>query len=68
MMGPGTKTDYDWFIDTDLSSYAGEWIAILNKKIIAHQKDLKMLISIVEETYPGKKASFTKVSKSLSIL
>jgi len=31
-----TTNDYDWFVKTDLSEYAGEWVATLDQKVIAH--------------------------------
>ncbi len=34
------ETDFDWFIDADLSKYSGKWIAIMNKKVIVSSKKL----------------------------
>ena len=64
-----TRTaNYDWFINTNLQEYAGEWVAILNKKVVAHEQDLKLLLERVKKTYPGKKPSLVKISDKLAIL
>ena len=40
-----------------LNSYAGEWVAFIGEKIIAHDKNLKNLIKEIEVKGFKKKAS-----------
>lgn len=44
--------NYDYYVNADLTVYAGEWVAIINKKVVAHEKSVKKLISKVKESYP----------------
>ena len=40
--------DDKWLAEQSLSEYAGEWIAVLNRKIIARGPSLEMVIKDVE--------------------
>ena len=35
------KEDYDFYLEMDLAPYAGEWIAICDRKVVAHAKSFK---------------------------
>jgi hypothetical protein len=37
--------DYDWYIKTDLSKYAGEWIAIVNQRVAAHSTGISDVVA-----------------------
>jgi len=54
--------DYDWYVDNDFSRYEGNWIAIKNKKVIAHDKKAEELFKKLGKK--GKQNAFiTKISK-----
>ena len=60
--------NYEWYLKNDLSQYAGEWVAILDKKVIAHDKNLNKIISNIRNKYINKKPLITKVKNKISIV
>jgi len=60
--------DYEWFISHDLSKYTDEWVAILDKCVVEHAKELSVLIKKVKEKFPRKKPLIVKIRKKFSIL
>lgn len=50
--------NYNWYIKEDLSKYSGQWIAILDKKVIANDEELDKVMGVVKK----KKALITKVN------
>ena len=61
-------TDYEWFLKEDLTVYAGKWVAILNKKVIASGKDAALILKETEEKYPKKRPFLAKVKGHLAIV
>lgn len=58
-------SNYEWFIKEDLSRYAGDWVVIIDKKIVSSGKDVGKL---VKELYPSKRPFVTKINDHLSVL
>jgi hypothetical protein len=56
--------DYAVFMQTDLSPYIGEWVAICDGKIVAHDVSLKKTHEIAASKCPKKAPLFTKVPSS----
>ncbi len=60
-----TKTmqeiNYSFFMESDLSQYIGEWIAICENKIIAHSKNLKEVVSKAKEISGEKRFLLARV-------
>ncbi len=63
-----TYSDYEWYLEQDLSEYAGKWVAIIDKHVVRSGKDVSMIIEETKKTYPNKKPLITKVKNRLSIL
>lgn len=61
-------TDYQWFIQQDLSSYAGKWVAIINRKVVASGKDPAVVVKEVKQNYPSKTPLLTKIRNKLAVL
>ncbi len=61
-------TNYEWFLKKDLSKYAGSWIAIIDKKVVANGKNINKVITSTKEKYPNKRPFITKIRNKLSIL
>lgn len=53
--------NYQFFMKANLNPYIGEWIAICNKKIVAHGKSVKEVYKKAKEEYPKNKLLVTKV-------
>ena len=60
--------NYEWFLQQDLSNYSGRWIAIVDKKVVASNKDVSKLLLEVKKGHPGKKPLVAKIRDKLSIL
>ncbi len=63
-----TYADYQWFIQQDFSAYAGKWIAIINRRIVASGKDPAIVVKEVKQKYPSKTPLLTKVRNKLAVL
>ncbi|MFI5417336.1 MAG: DUF5678 domain-containing protein [Candidatus Lutacidiplasmatales archaeon] len=35
------RTEADWLFSQNLATFSGQWVAVLNKKILAHGHELK---------------------------
>ena len=60
--------NYQFFMKTDISCYIGEWIAICNKKIVAHGKDVKTVFKEAKEKYPKQRALITRVPEKETMI
>jgi hypothetical protein len=58
---PALKSTYNYFLETNLEKYKGEWIAIFDNKIVSHGKDLKKLVEEAKEICADKKFLLAKV-------
>jgi hypothetical protein len=61
MMKNTSEMNYEYFMQTDVSKYIGEWIAILENKVIAHNHNLKEVVSKANLIAGGKKYLLAKV-------
>ena len=63
-----TYSDYEWYLEQDLSEYTGKWVAIIDKHVVGSGKDVSQILEETKKTYPNKKPLITKVKNRLSIL
>jgi len=61
-------SNYEWFLKTDFGDYAGKWLAIIDKKIVASGDNVTQVIMETKKQFPSKKPFITKVKDKLSIL
>jgi Family of unknown function (DUF5678) len=62
------ESDYDWYVNADLSEFAGRWVAIVNKQVIASNPDPRKLVEEIQGKHPGTKPLLAKVSEEVMIL
>jgi len=55
------NSDYEWLLMQNLSEYSGEWIAVLERKIVARDKSLKKTIEKVKSLRLKTTPLFLKV-------
>lgn len=55
------EKSYQYYLEADISSYEGEWIALSEDKIIAHGKSLKEVVSKANNIAKGKKYLLARV-------
>lgn len=60
--------NYEWFLKKDLSKFSGKWVAVVDKKVVASDKNVKKMIQEVKLKFPNKKPFVTKIRDKLSIL
>jgi hypothetical protein len=54
-------TEYDYFMETNMSPYIGEWVAICDERIVSHGQDVKKVFREAREKCPRKRPLITKV-------
>ena len=63
------KTDnYEVFLETDVSNYIGEWIAICDGKLISHGKNIKEVFAEAKLKCPGKKPLFARIPEKETMI
>jgi hypothetical protein len=55
--------DYEYFMSRRIEEYAGDWVIIINKKVVAHgpRKKMKHMLQHAKNTYPGEALLVAKV-------
>jgi 2-polyprenyl-3-methyl-5-hydroxy-6-metoxy-1,4-benzoquinol methylase len=53
--------NYDFFLETDLDKYKGEWVIICNNEIISHGNNLKEIVEEAKKKCGSKKFLITRV-------
>ena len=61
-------TEYDFYVKSDFSQYAGQWIAILNNKVIAHSTNFKQIAEMTDKEVNGKKALIVRIPEKIAQL
>ena len=54
------SSNYKYFLKADTSKFSGEWIALTDKKIIAHGKDAQEVYRQAKKNAKGKDISLAK--------
>ncbi|MEW6041253.1 MAG: DUF5678 domain-containing protein [Elusimicrobiota bacterium] len=60
--------NYEWYIKTDTKKYAGKWIAIVSKKIVASGIDASEVFYRALKKYPKTKPSLAKVPDKQTLI
>ena len=59
--GENLMDNYAVFLDTDLSPFIGEWVAICDGRIISHDLSFRKAFEMAKKECPNKKPLLTKV-------
>ena len=46
--------NYEFFMNTDLSDFVGQWIAVVDEKIVASGSDFSVVFRQVKSKFPSK--------------
>jgi len=60
--------NYEFYINADLSEYAGKWIAIVDGKVVASGDRADEVGREAEQKYPNKKISLAKVPQADTLI
>ena len=52
----------------DISKYAGQWIAIIDNKVVAHNKSFNEMYIFVQQNYPKKKPLISKLPEAVPVV
>ncbi|MCD6369928.1 MAG: succinyl-CoA synthetase subunit alpha [Thermoplasmata archaeon] len=53
--------NYEFYINADLSEYAGKWIAIVDGKVVASGERADVVYDQAKKIYPDKEVMLAKV-------
>ena len=53
--------NYQFYMDTNVDRYVGQWIAICNEQIIASGTDVKKVFTEAKQKFPKEKPFITRV-------
>ncbi len=56
-----TQMSYQYFMRTDMSPYVGEWVAIVDREIVAHSPNAKEVYEKAKKAYPRKRPLLTRI-------
>jgi len=59
---------YEQEISADLSNFIGEWVIIVDKKVVEHGENLKGIFKEVKEKYPNRKLLIGKVPEKGNLI
>ena len=50
-------------LDANANDFRGEWLAIIDEKIVAHNEDIGIVINKVKKEHQGEKPQYLRVQK-----
>ena len=60
--------NYEFYINTDLSEYAGKWVAIVDGKVVASGDRADTVYDEAKRKYPEKEVMLAKVPTSDTLI
>lgn len=61
-------SNFESLSEEDISKYAGEWIAIVDNKVIVHGKSFKEVYEFVKEKYPKERPLIGKLPEASPVI
>ncbi len=58
-------SNFESIDEEDTTKYAGEWIAVVDSKVVTHGKSFKEVFSFVKSNYPFKRPLIGKLPDSI---
>ena len=53
--------EYQFFMETNLDRYVGQWVAVCDKKVVSHGKSVKDVFKEAKQACPGAKPLLTRI-------
>ncbi len=60
--------NYNFFMKTNMDSFIGEWVAICEKRIVAHGKNVKKVFEEAKKKCPKERPLITKVPEEKTMI
>ncbi len=64
----GSMGNYEFYLNADLREFVGEWVAIVDEKIVAHGKSAKDVYAKAKHISPGKVPFLSCVPKAAAMI
>lgn len=55
--------DFNWFVNAELSKYRGEYVAIVDEKVVTHGENAKEVWENAKKQYPDKIPALAKIPR-----
>jgi hypothetical protein len=53
--------NYEYFMEADLHGFVGEWIAIVDRRVVSHGRDVRVVFKEAKKKCPDKKPFMARV-------
>ena len=60
--------NYEFFMETNLDDYIGQWVAVCNQKIVSHGKDVKKVFREAKALCPNERPLLTRVPEKETMI
>ena len=54
---------YEFYVNNDLSDYAGKWVAIIGERVVASGDNAKTVLAEAQKKFPNKLPLLAKIPK-----
>lgn len=61
-------SNFDSLSEEEVSKYAGEWVAIINDKIVIHSKSFKEVYEFIKKNYPNEKPLMGRLPEAIPVV
>lgn len=58
---PVLESNYEYYLNADLGSYIGEWVAVCEGKVVSHGKDVRNVAKEARKICGSKKFLLSRV-------
>lgn len=60
--------NFEALSEKDFSDYAGEWVAVLNGKIVAHDRIFKIVYEFIKRNFPKEKPLLGRIPERIPMV
>ncbi len=60
-MQQSKQVNYNYYLESNLDNYIGEWVIICEGKLVSHDKNLKKAVEVAKEKCGNKKLLIAKI-------
>lgn len=61
-------SNFEALSEKDFSRHAGEWVAVLNGKIVTHSKNFKEVYEFVKKNFPQERPLIGKLPENIPVV
>ena len=61
-------SNFESLSEEETSKYAGEWVAVIDNKIVMHSKSFKEVYNFIKKNYPNEKPLIGRLPEATPIV